>query len=212
MNIAIAQKYPRKTWRLINDLNSRKANEAPNFEGSALTNPADISEAFNSHFTTIGEKLANEIPSSTVDPISYISPTNSVFTVEEIDVSTVDHLLRKINVNKATGLDGIPGKLLKMAASILSPSLTQIFNKSLFKDIYPNDWKMAKVLPIFKIGKKSHLSNYRPTSNISSVANVFGRLVYNQFYSYLNNNSRLSHHQSGFRVQHKHCTVTSLVY
>ena len=137
MNTAIVQKYPRKTWRLINDLNSRKANEAPNFEGSALTNPADISEAFNSYFTTIGEKLANEIPSSTVDPIYYISPTNSVFTVEEIDVSTVDHLLRKINVNKATGLDGIRGKLLKMAASILSPSLTQIFNKSLFKGIYP---------------------------------------------------------------------------
>ncbi len=87
-----------------------------NFEGSTLTDPADISEAFNSYFTSIGDKLANEIPSSTVNPISYISPTNSVFSFEEIDTAAVDHLLRKINVKKATGLDGIPGKLLKMAA------------------------------------------------------------------------------------------------
>ncbi len=157
-NITTAQKDPKKTWRLINDLTSRKMNKAAsvkevNFEGSTLTDPADISEAFNSYFTSIGDKLANEIPSSTVNPISYISPTNSVFSFEEIDIAAVDHLLRKINVKKATGLDGIPGKLLKMAAGILSPSLTQIFNKSLSKGIYPDDWKMAKVLPIFKNGK-----------------------------------------------------------
>ncbi len=213
-NITTAQKDPKKTWRLINDLTSRKMNKAAsvkevNFEGSTLTDPADISEAFNSYFTSIGDKLANEIPSSTVNPISYISPTNSVFSFEEIDIAAVDHLLRKINVKKATGLDGIPGKLLKMAAGILSPSLTQIFNKSLSKGIYPDDWKMAKVLPIFKNGKKSHLSNYRPISIISSVAKVFGRLVYNQFYSYLNNNILLSYHQSGFRAAYS--TVTSLL-
>lgn len=144
-----------------------------NFEGSTLTNRTDISEAFNSYFTSIGEKLANEIPSSTVNRISYISPTNNVFTFEKFDISTVHYLLRKINVNKATGLDGILGKLIKMAAGILSPSLAQIFNKSLPKGIYPDDWKMAKVLPIFKNGKKSHIINYRPTSIISSVAKVF---------------------------------------
>ena len=96
-----------------------------------------------------------------------------------------------------------------MAASILLPPITQIFNKSLFKGIYPNDWKMAKVLPIFKNGKKYHLSNYRPISIISSVAKVFGRLVYNQFYSYLNNNNLLSHHQSGFKASYS--TVRSLL-
>ena len=79
-------------------------------------------------------------------PLLIISPTNNVFTFEKIDISTVHYLLRKINVNKATDLDGIHGKLIKMAAGILSPSLAQIFNKSPPKGIYPDDWKMAKVL------------------------------------------------------------------
>ena len=68
-----------------------------NFEGSTLTDRADITEAFNFYFTLIGEKLANEIPSSTVNHISYISSTNNVFTlIEKIDISTVHYILRKI--------------------------------------------------------------------------------------------------------------------
>ena len=64
------------------------------------------------------------------------------------------HLLRTINSNKATGLDGIPGKILKLAADILSPSLTGLFNQSLIQGIYPDDWKIAKVVPVFKNGTK----------------------------------------------------------
>ena len=62
--------------------------------------------------------------------------------------------LKSINPNKATGPDNIPNKVLKMAAEILSPSLSAIFNRSLSMGIYPDDWKMARVLPIFKSGDK----------------------------------------------------------
>jgi hypothetical protein len=87
-----------------------------------------------------------------------------VFSFEEIGLCAVNCLLKTINANKATGPDKIPDRLLKIAADILSPSLTKIFNRSLSKGIYPTDWKMAKVLPIFKNGKKCDLSNYRPIS------------------------------------------------
>ena len=125
--------------------------------------------------------------------------------------STVDHLLGKINNNKAIGLYGIPGKLLNMAASMLSSSLTQMLKKSPIKRIYSKDWKMAKVLTIFKNGRKFHLSNYRPISIISSVAKVFGRFANNQFYSYLIITfiGLLSHHLSGFRASYS--TVISLL-
>ena len=160
-----------------------------NLDGNDITNSADISDAFNSYFTSIGETLANKIPNSNVDPVSYILPTNTIFSFEEIGMCTVNSLLKSINVNIATGPDNIPGRLLKIAADILSPSLTEIFNRSLSKGLYPSDWKIAKVLPIFKNGEKYDRSNYRPISIISAVAKVFGKIVYNQFYSYLLNNN-----------------------
>ena len=118
-------------------------------------------------------------------------------------------MLKTINANKATGPDNIPGRLLKIASDILSPSLTEIFNKSLSTGSYPDDWKMAKVMPIYKHGRITELSNYRPISIISIVAKIFGRIVHDQFYSYLINNELLSEYQSGFRPTYS--TVTALL-
>ena len=89
-------------------------------------------------------------------------------------------MLKTINANKATGPDNIPGRLLKIASDILASSLTEIFNKSLSTGSYPDDWKMAKVMPIYKHGKRTDLNNYRPISIISIVAKIFGRIVHDQ--------------------------------
>ena len=169
-----------------------------NLDGNEIANAAEISDAFNSYFTSIGEKLANKIPSSNVNHVSYIQSTHSLFSFEEIGLCTVNCLLKTINASKATGPNNIPGRLLKISADILSPSLSKMFNRSLSMGIYPTDWKMAKVLPIFKNGEKCDLSNYRLISIISAVPKVFGRTVYDQFYSYLTSNNLLSNYQSGF--------------
>ena len=48
-----------------------------------------------------------------------------------------------------------------------------IVNQSLLTGIFPSDWKLAKVSPIFKNGSKSNLNNYRPISVISAIAKFF---------------------------------------
>ena len=61
--------------------------------------------------------------------------------------------LKTINERKAAGPDKIPCTLLKIAAEVIAPSLTQIFDKSIRTSIFPDDWKLARVTPIFKKGK-----------------------------------------------------------
>ena len=170
-------------------------------EGVTLTNSFDIANTFNNYFATIGDNLANKIPCSDINPISHSSPVNSVFSFAEISLESVLKTVKSINPNKATGPDNIPNKVLKMAAEILSPSLTAIFNRSLSMGIYPDDWKMARVLPIFKSGDKEDIGNYRPISIISAISKVFGRLVHDQFYTYLSSNQLINPaYQSGFRL------------
>ena len=140
---------------------------------------------------------------------SYISPVNSAFSFAEISLESVLKTLKSINSNKATGPDNIPNKTLKMAAEILSPSLSAIFNRSLSMRIYPDDWKMARVLSTFKSEDKDDVDNYRPISIISAIAKVFGRLVHDQFYTYLSSNQLINPYQSGFRSTFS--TLTSLL-
>ena len=51
-------------------------------------------------------------------------------------------------------------------------------------NIFPHELKVAKVVPIFKAGKKDDPGNYQPISILSSVAGVFEKLIYDQLYHY----------------------------
>ncbi|EDO31022.1 predicted protein, partial [Nematostella vectensis] len=73
-------------------------------------------------------------------------------------------LLGCLSNAKATGIDKISGKILKCAAHAISPSLTYIFNNSIISNCFPDEWKMARVLPLFKKGSKTIPDNYRPIS------------------------------------------------
>ena len=112
----------------------------------------DIAEAINEHFSNVAQVLAQDSPVVDVNRESYLEPTDSLFSMQIPSVNTVFSFLSKIDEKKATGLDRIPSNLLKMAASIVAPSLTSIFSKSILMGIYPNDWKAAKVTPLFKKG------------------------------------------------------------
>ena len=167
-----------------------------------FTSPGDIAEAFNNHFTNIGQSLAQEIPISEIDPLAYVSPVEGIFSFQRMNAKKVIKLLKAIDVSKATGLDKIPNRLLKIATQAVAPSLTGIFNQALVADIFPSDWKMAKVSPIFKNGFKSDLNNYRPMSVIPTVAKIFEKIIYDQLYQYLNDNGLLNSGQSGLRSLH----------
>ena len=62
--------------------------------------------------------------------------------------------------------------MLKELANDLKGVLTIIYNRSLSEIKIPNDWKMANVTPIFKIGKKCDAGNYRPVSLTSHVCKI----------------------------------------
>ena len=104
-----------------------------------FTSPGDIAEAFNNHFTNIGQSLAQEIPSSEIDPLAYVNPVDGVFSFQRINVQKVIKLLKAIDVGKATRLDKIPNRLLKTAADVVAPSLKGIFNQSIVTGIPPSE-------------------------------------------------------------------------
>ena len=92
-NLDSAKTDPKKTWKLINQLTSRSDKccniNKVEVNGVEISDTCEIAEAFNTHFTEIGENLANKISITDTGPISYIKPTNSTFAFKTTDVTQV---------------------------------------------------------------------------------------------------------------------------
>ena len=65
--------------------------------------------------------------------------------------------------------------------------------------IFPNNLKIAKVIPILKQGSRSSCNNYRPISVLSSLSKIFERCILNQLSFYLTYEDILVPNQYGFR-------------
>ena len=52
--------------------------------------------------------------------------------------------------------------------------------------IFPDAFKLSKVIPLFKKGNSFHLVNYRPISLLPTISKVFKRVIHDQMYEYFN--------------------------
>ena len=75
--------------------------------------------------------------------------------------------------NKSSDITTVPAKVLKFVRIIISPVLSEIINDSFSQGIFPDSLKIAKVIPLFKDGLKSQLSNYRPISLLPLISKIF---------------------------------------
>ena len=108
--------------------------------------------------------------------------------------------MKKLIKFKTIGIHNIPNKILKDSCQVVAPFLTDIFlNFSITSNIFPDDLKIGKVSPVHKSGNRDDLNNYRPITVLPKIARVFERLLYDQMYTYLDENKLLGNQQFGVR-------------
>ena len=139
---------------------------------TTASTPKEIAQLFNHYFASVFSPSTIVIPSD-----DSMQVTGPVLTDIELTTDKVLKSLKMLNVNKATGSDGIPARLLRETADYIAPSLTKLFNKSLQYGIIPDEWKVANVVPVYKKGRKDCVENYRPISLLPLVSKVLERCV-----------------------------------
>ena len=106
-----------------------------------------------------------------------------------MEVSTsnykVKDILSKLDINKATGVDGISARLLKECAQELSPPLTLLFNFSFRSGKVPSLWKKANITPVHKADAKDVVENYRSISLLSIPSKCQEKIVHHAIYSHV---------------------------
>ena len=84
--------------------------------------------------------------------------------------------------------------LLLCDNSVVLP-LKIIFQNILVSSLYPDMWKLANVIPIFKKGDKQLIKNYRPISLLTIFSKMFEKIIFNNLYNYLNTNNLITKNQ-----------------
>ena len=114
-----------------------------------------------------------------------------------------------MSTTKATGLDKVPVRLLKLCVKEIADSLTSIINLSFETATFPDIWKIACVTLIFKSGDKSVELNYQPISILPFIAKICERHVHVTFLSWHQKFRLLIENQSAYMKNHS--CVTALI-
>ena len=96
-------------------------------------------------------------------------------------------------------MDCIEVAVLKIASDILSPYLNITFNECINACVFPQNTKIAKVIPIFKAGETNLASNYRPVSILGNLLKLFEKVIQKRLIKNLEKFGNLSETQNGFR-------------
>ena len=156
----------------------------------------EVAQFMNSYFSSIGPKLAETHTS----PWTYFGETELTH-IDDINTDSDEVILlcREIENLKSSGLDDISSRLCKDAFLVLSEQLTHMFNCSLRKGIFPDEWKSAKVVPLFKGGDKESVENYRPVSLLPLPGKLLEKIVHNRITEFFGNTNFITPNQGGFR-------------
>lgn len=150
----------------------------------------------NSYFTEQCKLPPNSDTDIPSDPGQRIESTLA-------DISTtpgeVYNILRRLDVSKASGPDGISNRILKECAQSLCIPLCRLFNLSLLTAQFPSNWKLANVVPIHKKNDRQLVKNYRPVSLLCTISKVLERIVHSRLYEYCIAYNLLTDRNSGFK-------------
>ena len=160
--------------------------------------PLKITNQFKDDLLVIDENKRNAIiTSNTFKPIS--------FSFEPTNPAEVQKRLKNINTKKPTGFDKIPPKLVKPSAEILSTPLSIAINNSLKYGVFPDDNKIASVIPLDK-GKpnKNEIFNFRLVSILNTFSKIYEKVIKDQLVSGLDKyfSPFISVYQKGYSTQH----------
>ena len=205
-----------KLWKALNDILPSKSSSNPSsivVNGNVLSRNDDIANGFNDHFANVANVLIKDdfvaCSTSNVPRDDCSNVTQPKLNLPYISHDFVNDEILHMSTKKATGLDDISCRILKLARPVIVDSLTFIMNLSLSTGVFPNEWKIAKVVPLHKGGDLKSTNNYRPISILSCASKIIEKAVHKHVYSFLSEFNLINQHQSGFRPFHS--TETSLI-
>ena len=211
-------------WKTIKPLFSDKQQHSSNItlieNKKIISDDLKIAETMNNFFTNIIKNLEIEgyntdefLPDIKLDDISniiqkFINHPSILKIKEQIHIQypfsfptrtniEISECIKKLNNKKTGTYNTIPVTIIKDCSEIISPYISQYYNRAIIESKFPPSLKNAEITPIYKKDDINNKENYRPISILPSVSKIFERLMQTDISNYMKN--YLSPYLCGFR-------------
>lgn len=190
-------------WSVINEIKnkpkSKDSIDEIKVNDQILTDELEIANAFNVHFTNIGENIKKLVPTTDVDFKTFLppSPPHSFF-IRPILPQDIIEAARRLKGKLSTDSNNLSTKLLKDVINGISKPLAHIFNISAASGCFPDCFKTSKTICIFKQGDRTDMNNYRGISLVNAFSKLLERVFADQLMKYLLRNDFFYQGQFGF--------------
>lgn len=173
--------------------------------GHTINNPKTKVEIIAKYFYNIHNSIDHrqQTNNPTKDIDAFLKAYQPLPNTTHTSPKKLKNIIKFLPNNRAPGHDGIPNIVLKNLTNKALILLTKIVNACFNLGHFPTKWKLAKVFPIPKPGKKlEDPSNYRPISLLSCIAKVVEKVLLNKINEYIEQKNIIPNFQFGFRLDH----------
>ena len=209
----------RSLWKVINRCIPSKDKRNLTYHRNSL----EVANDFNQFFQSVGKRAAetaevlalqNNLNISTESVLQNrrSEPSSAeLFKFTPVTCTELQRIITSMPSNKSPGPDKISMQVIKDCLPVILGPLTDIINTSFTTSMFPESWKIAKIIPLLKDGDHEVAANNRPLSMLNVLSKICEKVALKQFSGFLNRTDRLSPHQSGNKKFHSTETLSILV-
>ena len=118
--------------------------------------------------------------------------------IRPVGALEVLNIVKNSKNKMSTDFNNVNMSIIKIVIDDIVEPFAFICNKSFETNIFPNEMKIAKVVPIYKGGDKTIFTNYRPISLLSQLSKILEKLFMNRLDKFIDKCNILNKGQYGF--------------
>ena len=191
-----------------------------NLEGRKINSPQELADIQIDTFKKKTEKLINQLPQATQDPLSSLveamdkwqgKNARSELTFKTLSKLEILGIINKLGYNTSTANDNLDAMAIKHGASILHGPIWHIVNLSIQSGKFATKWKIGRLLPLHKGKGLPHdkPESYRPISLLSVISKITERAIQPQIMDFMTSTGQLNENHHSYRK--KHSTTTAML-
>ena len=209
----------KKHWKIVKDAINKSNNKSEvttNFyyQDKWVDNDQENASNFNSYLANIGKETNENVGKPNMGAKDYlmkhVQKNQFSLLFSDVNSENVIDACKKFTNKTSSDAAGFQQYVILQDIDILAPVLAHLINISQQKGVFPENAKIARVIPVYKNKGDKHLyGNYRPISLLPIFSKIMERLIYNKVFDFLVRYEILFESQYGFRSGHNttHATL-----